>query len=119
MKATRYVFPVIFLVLILASCATTSKKALQQANQGSYKIITVKELSALIKTEMDILIVDTLTKKGYRKQHIPGAHPFVFPNPEMHAWDSSKTSGMSESDFKAFLGPSKHKPLVFYCWDYK
>jgi len=80
-------------------------------------LITVAELETLINTGMDVLIIDNLPQKNFKKGHIPGARNFPFPNPEMLEWDTSKTKGKDKEDFISLLGSDKDKPLIFYCWD--
>jgi rhodanese-related sulfurtransferase len=63
-----------------------------------------------------MVIVDTMPyEASYKKEHVPGAHQFLFPIPEMDAWDTKETDGKTQEDFVDLLGPDKDKPLVIYC----
>jgi thiosulfate/3-mercaptopyruvate sulfurtransferase len=54
-------------------------------------------------------------KASYKKAHIPGAQQFLFPIPEMKAWDVKETGGKTRADFEALLGPDKKKTIIIYC----
>ena len=79
-------------------------------------MITTDELKKLIDSEQDILIVDTMPyEASYKKEHVPGAEQFLFPIPDMDAWDRKETDGKTETDFVNLLGPDKDKTIVVYC----
>ena len=44
-----------------------------------------------------------------------GAKQFLFPIPEMSAWDTKETDGKTQVDYKALLGPDQNKTIVIYC----
>jgi len=117
MKTLNYLIIISISLFLINSCVTINKKQLQQAEHGKYNLVTVAELKTLINTGMDVLIIDNLPQKNFKKGHIPGARNFPFPNPEMLEWDTSKTKGKGKEDFISLLGPDKDKPLIFYCWD--
>jgi thiosulfate/3-mercaptopyruvate sulfurtransferase len=54
-------------------------------------------------------------EESYKKEHVPGAKQFLFPIPDMNAWDTKETAGKSEQDFLQMLGPDKGKLIVIYC----
>jgi len=83
--------------------------------RGGYDIITAAELKNLIDSGQDILVVDTMPYKAYKKIHVPGAKQFLFPIPEMGAWDTKETDGKSKKDYEALLGADKHKTIIIYC----
>jgi thiosulfate/3-mercaptopyruvate sulfurtransferase len=79
--------------------------------RGGYGIVTTAELKGWIDAKKAMLIVDTMPyEDSYKKQHIPGAVPFVLPIPEMTAMDDK-----TKADFLQLLGPDKDRLLVFYC----
>lgn len=117
MKKLNYLIIISISLFLINGCVAINKKQLQQAEHGKYNLMTVAELKTLINTGMDVLIIDNLPQKNYKKGHIPGARNFPFPNPEMLEWDTSKTKGKDKEDFISLLGSDKDKPLIFYCWD--
>jgi thiosulfate/3-mercaptopyruvate sulfurtransferase len=91
-------------------------KLVREVQRGGYDLITTAELKKLIDESKDMLIVDTMPlEESYKKMHVPGAKQFLFPIPDMKAWDVKETSGKTEKDFIALLGPDKDKTIVFYC----
>ena len=91
-------------------------KLVREVQRGGYGVITTTELKALIDSDKDILVVDTMPfEASYKKQHVPGAEQFLFPIPEMETWDSKETGGKSRQDFAALLGPDKNRTIVIYC----
>jgi len=91
-------------------------KLVREVQRGGYDVITAKELKDLIDSGKDILIIDTMPyDASYKKTHVPGAKQFLFPIPEMNAWDTKETDGKTIDDFKAFLGPDMSKTIVVYC----
>jgi len=91
-------------------------KLVREVQQGGYDVITAKELKGLIDSGKDILIIDTMPyDASYKKTHVPGAKQFLFPIPEMKAWDTKETDGKTLDDFKALLGPDMSKTIVIYC----
>jgi len=95
---------------------TGAVKLTREVIRGEYGVITTEELKKLIDSGQEILIVDTMPyKDSYKKSHIPGAHQFLFPIPEMETWNNKETDGKSQEDFAVLLGPDKHKTIVIYC----
>jgi len=91
-------------------------KLSREVETGGYKLISAEELKALIDTDEDILVIDTMPyEASYKKNHIPGAEQFLFPIPEMQDWDSAETGGKSKEDFVALLGADRDKKIVIYC----
>jgi len=91
-------------------------KLVREVQRGGYDMITTAELKQWIDSGKDMLIVDTMPyKASYKKAHVPGAEQFLFPIPEMQAWDIKETDGKSQADFEALLGPDKNKTIVIYC----
>ncbi len=91
-------------------------KLVREVQQGGYGVITARELKDLIDSGKDILIIDTMPyDASYKKMHVPGAEQFLFPIPEMNAWDIKETDGKTIDDFKALLGPDMSKTIVIYC----
>lgn len=91
-------------------------KLSREVQRGDYDIITTDELKAWIDSDKDMIIVDTMPyEKSYKKKHVPGAKQFLFPIPEMEAWDNKETAGKTKEDFIKLLGPDKNKTIVIYC----
>jgi rhodanese-related sulfurtransferase len=91
-------------------------KLTREVMRGGYDILTTAELSELIKSGEDILIIDTMPyEDSYKKEHVPGAAQFLFPIPDMVEWDSKETDGKSQEDYLQLLGPDKAKKIVVYC----
>ena len=67
----------------------------------------------------ETLVVDTLSKSAYIKEHMPGAKNYEFPNENMDQWNKSKTGGKTQDKFISFLGENKDRPIIFYCLDEK
>jgi rhodanese-related sulfurtransferase/uncharacterized membrane protein YphA (DoxX/SURF4 family) len=87
-----------------------------QTKAGGYKLVGTEELKGWIDAKKDMQIVDTMPyEDSYKKEHVPGAKQFLFPIPEMKAWDAKETAGKSEPDFVQMLGPDKNKLIVIYC----
>jgi len=91
-------------------------KLVREVQRGGYDVVTTEELKGWIDGGKDMLIIDTMPyEASYRKMHVPGAKQFLFPIPDMNAWDSKETAGKSQEDFVALLGPDKDKIIVIYC----
>ena len=118
----------LFLMVLTSPCLAKNKfekerekeqasvKLVREVQRGGYDVITAKELKDLIDSGKNILIVDTMPyNASYRKAHIPGAEQFLFPIPEIEAWDTKETDGKTIDDFKALLGPDMSKSIIIYC----
>jgi rhodanese-related sulfurtransferase len=91
-------------------------KLAREIQQGGYDVVTTAELKNWIDNGKQMVIVDTMPyKDSYKKQHVPGAVQFLFPIPEMSAWDTKETDGKTKEDFAELLGPDKDKLIVIYC----
>jgi len=90
-------------------------KLLREVQQGRYHIITTGELKDLIDSGKEVLIIDAMPYKAYKKAHIPDARQFLFPIPEMTAWDTEKTGGKTRKDFEKLLGADKNRTIIVYC----
>jgi len=91
-------------------------KLVREVQRAGYNVVTTEELKGWIDGGKDMLIIDTMPyEDSYKKMHIPGAKQFLFPIPDMNAWDSKETAGKSQEDFVALLGPDKDKIIVVYC----
>ncbi len=87
-----------------------------QAIAGGYKYVDLLTLKKWIDDKKDMVIVDTMPfEDSYKKAHIPGAKQFLFPIPDMAAWDAKETGGKSQADYEALLGADKNKTIVVYC----
>jgi len=91
-------------------------KLVREVQRGGYDVVTTKELKQWIDSGKDMLIIDTMPyDASYKKGHVPSAKQFLFPIPDMQAWDTKETDGKSKEDFEALLGPDKNKTIVIYC----
>lgn len=95
---------------------TGAVKLVREVQRGGYDLVTSEELKQWIDKGNDMVIVDTMPfADSYKKQHIPGALQFLFPIPDMEAWDTAETDGKTQADFIKLLGDDKEKPIVIYC----
>jgi thiosulfate/3-mercaptopyruvate sulfurtransferase len=91
-------------------------KLVRDVRQGGYDVVNTDELKKWMDAGKEMVIVDTMPyKDSYAKQHVPGAKQFLFPIPDMPAWDAKETDNKSEQDFAKILGPDKDKVIVIYC----
>jgi rhodanese-related sulfurtransferase len=91
-------------------------KLVREIQQGGYDVVTTAELKQWIDDGKQMIIVDTMPyKESYKKQHLPGAVQFLFPIPEMTAWDTKQTGGKTQEEYAKLLGADKDKPIVIYC----
>ncbi len=91
-------------------------KLVREVQQGGYDLVTTDELKTWIDSGRDMLIIDTMPyEASYQKAHVPGAKQFLFPIPEMTAWDPQETGGKSKEDLAVLLGPDPNKTIVVYC----
>lgn len=95
---------------------TGAVKLVREVQRGGYDVVTTEELKQWIDSGRQMVIVDTMPyEASYQKNHIPGAKQFLFPIPDMNAWDASETGGRSQADFSRLLGDDKEKTIVIYC----
>lgn len=91
-------------------------KLIGEVDRGGYGLVSTEELKAWMDSGKKMIIVDTMPyEASYKKNHIPGAVPFEFPIPDMNEWDSAKTAGKSQADYKKLLGADKDTLIVVYC----
>ncbi len=91
-------------------------KLFDEVQRGGYGLIGTEDLKKLIDSNENIVIVDTMPyEASYKKAHVPGARQFLFPIPDMEKWDTEKTDGKTEADYKALLGDDLNRKIVVYC----
>jgi rhodanese-related sulfurtransferase len=91
-------------------------KLVRDVQRGGYDMVTTAELKKWIDSGKDMVIVDTMPyEASYKKEHVPGALQFLFPIPDMIAWDTRETGGKTEEEFIGLLGGDKEKNIVIYC----
>ena len=91
-------------------------KLVREVIGGGYDVVTTDELKKMIDDGKEVLIIDTMPyEDSYKKNHVPGANQFLFPIPEMKAWDTKETGGKTKEDFQTLLGPDKDRITVIYC----
>lgn len=76
---------------------------------GKYKLVSTEELKKWVDSKEDMIIVDTMPKKSYDKNRIPGA-----VNVELPVKMDEVTPEQKEGFIKA-LGTDKNKKIVVYC----
>lgn len=125
----RSIFTLLLLVLLVnpafawdnkfekeVKAEASAVKLAREVMRGGYDLVTTDELKKWIDEGKEMLIVDTMPfEASYKKAHVPGAKQFLFPIPDMTAWDSNETAGKSQQDYVALLGPDKEKTIVIYC----
>lgn len=95
---------------------TGAVKLVREVQRGGYDVVTTEELKQWIDAGKDMVIVDTMPfEASYKVNHVPGAVQFLFPIPDMNAWNTGETDGKSVEDYAALLGPDKDKTVVVYC----
>ena len=95
---------------------TEAVKLVREVQRGGYDLVTTEELKKWIDSGKEMLIVDTMPyEASYKKEHVPGAVQFLFPIPDMNAWDTQETDGKTQEDYVKLLGDDKEKTLVIYC----
>jgi rhodanese-related sulfurtransferase len=91
-------------------------KLVREVQRGGYDLVTTEELKAWIDSGREMVIVDTMPyEASYKKAHVPGAEQFLFPIPDMEAWDTEETDGRTQEDYVQLLGSDKEKPVIIYC----
>lgn len=91
-------------------------KLTREVVKGGYNVITTEELQAVLKAGENVVLIDTMPyEDSYKKGHIPTAKQFLFPIPDMKAWDVKETDGKTQEDFQKLLGPDKDKKIIIYC----
>ena len=91
-------------------------KLVREVQRGGYDLVTTAELKKWMDQGRQMVLIDTMPyDKSYKKAHIPGAKQFLFPIPEMKAWDNRETAGKSKAAFEKLLGPDKQATVVIYC----
>lgn len=93
-----------------------SVKLVREVQRGGYDIVTTEELKGWMDTGRDMLLIDTMPyEASYKKTHVPGAKQFLFPIPDMNAWDTKETAGKTQKEYIQLLGSEKDKIIVVYC----
>ncbi len=91
-------------------------KLVRETRSGGYDVVGTLELKQWIDAGRDMVIVDTMPlDASYKKNHVPGAVPFMFPIAEMATWDAAETDGQTPADYEALLGSDKNRTVVVYC----
>ncbi|MBI4772654.1 MAG: rhodanese-like domain-containing protein [Deltaproteobacteria bacterium] len=91
-------------------------KLVREVQRGGYDVVTTDELKKWMDEGKDMLMIDTMPyEDSYKKEHVPGAKQFLFPIPDMNAWDTKETGAKTQEDFIQLLGPDKDRLIVIYC----
>lgn len=95
---------------------TSAVKLVREVQRGGYDVVTTEELKKWMDEKKDMVIVDTMPyEASYKKAHVPGAVQFLFPIPEMTAWDLAETDQKTQEDFEGLLGKDKDRLVIIYC----
>jgi thiosulfate/3-mercaptopyruvate sulfurtransferase len=95
---------------------TAAVKLVREVQRGGYDLVTTEELKQWMDNGKEMVIVDTMPyEASYTKNHVPGALQFLFPIPDMNAWDTKETDGKTQENFVQMLGSDKEKTIVIYC----
>jgi rhodanese-related sulfurtransferase len=95
---------------------TEAVKLVRDVEKGGYQVITTEELQTVLKSGEKVVLIDTMPfEDSYKKAHIPTAKQFLFPIPDMNAWDVKETDGKTQEDYAALLGPDKNVKVIVYC----
>lgn len=78
-------------------------------NEGRYKLMTSKGLNNLMEEDLNILIVDTMTRELYDKRHIRGALHMEGTFEENEVMSSNR-----QGELKEILGTDLNRKIVFY-----
>ena len=91
-------------------------KLVRDTARGGYDLVSTEEVKTLLDKKEPMVLVDTMPfEDSFKKEHVPGAVNFLFPIPDMAAWDAKETAGKAETDYTTLLGPDKGKLIVVYC----
>lgn len=77
--------------------------------RGGYDLISTEAIKKKLDAGEDMVIIDTMPKDSYDKNHIPGALGAVLPG-TMEDVDPQRRGA-----FVKALGDDKDKPVVIYC----
>lgn len=95
---------------------TEAVKLVRDVEKGGYQVMTTEELQTVLKSGEKVVLIDTMPfEDSYKKGHIPSAKQFLFPIPDMNAWDVKETDGKTQGDYAALLGPDKNVKVIVYC----
>ncbi|MDY3118809.1 MAG: rhodanese-like domain-containing protein [Peptoniphilus sp.] len=86
-----------------------SMALVKAAEEGKYQMINAEDLKKKIDAKDDMLIVDTMPEKSFKKNRIPGA-----VNAELPVKMEEVKPEQKEAFIKA-LGTDKNKTIVLYC----
>lgn len=87
----------------------------EEAEQGDYRLVATDEVRDMLGENWNPLLVDTMPKDSYDREHLPGAKSFPFPMEPMEEWFTSEMGGRDQDTFREFLGPDRERTIIFYC----
>ncbi|MDQ0508808.1 PQQ-dependent catabolism-associated CXXCW motif protein [Aedoeadaptatus ivorii] len=88
---------------------SASMKLVKAVEEGQYELISTEDLKGKIDAKEDMVIVDTMPEKSFKKNRIPGA-----VNAELPVKMEEVTPEQKEAFIQA-LGTDKAKTIVLYC----
>ncbi len=113
--------------LTVAGCGTnkfqqelqTEEAAIKLARetvQGEYEVISTSELSKLLDSDHQVLLVDAMpATASYDKSHIAGAVNFEFPKEVIDEWNEETMGDRTKEAYEKLLGEDKEKQIIVYC----
>lgn len=88
---------------------TASMNLVKAVDEGKYNLVDTEELKGWIDNKEDMIIIDTMPKKSFDKNRIPGAK-----NAELPVKMEDVTPEQKDAFLKA-IGTDTSKKLVIYC----
>ena len=88
--------------------------AVRDGERDGYKLIDTKELSQLLKSGEEVLIIDARADYEFEAGHIPGS-----TNLEFDLGDRMGLPDAKRAAFEELAGPDKERKLVLYCRSFR
>lgn len=85
-------------------------KFIEATKEGDYKLVSTEDLNEWIKSDKDMIIIDTMPADKYSEKHIPGAINAELPNGSVE-----EATAEEREAFVKLLGDDKSKTIVTYC----
>lgn len=110
------------ILIVLAGCSSQppvvtepTPEQVEQAKQVGYDFINTKDLADLIHQRSNMILIDARPEPVFRKGHILGATPFLFPDRiDADSWKEATHGGPSPETYARQLGPDKEIPIIVY-----
>lgn len=86
-----------------------SMDLVQAVDKSKYKLVSTEELKKWVDNKEDMIIVDTMPEKNFKKNRIPGAVNAELPVKMEEVKPEAKDAFLKQ------LGNDKNKKIVIYC----